>query len=409
MNQNISYAASAAEDVNATFLAILTNLSHADGRLIYYTEDDPAGNLTPNIINVPMKQLLRRGAWHGDKYMIKKPNGVCFLDDDRDAGYTITHTSGQIAANPAIKIIDAQINRVTVYGAIDPERGVRFSGVSEDATAQADGTEINEYSKHYPDLRSDDDCANRATAIRTGTGLEPTRIIVPLSNVYAYNGERINLAYSPKSFSATDVYIEKVVYNMIRGSGLLTLNTGIFEQRGINEPTHRFSDENVDNITESIYNTDINTVYPDIIPIPPTAYGFGAGGHIGYVIDADNKGIMSSFYLGDKVDVSRNVVITILWGRDDANNDAFDYYFGLSRIKQDGSAVGVGFEGAFTSMNACAQGRGEKYTYTIASGDRFIDSTYIITFYRNSVGGGDARDITLTNVAVRYYVNRTVS
>ncbi|KKK63154.1 hypothetical protein LCGC14_2997130, partial [marine sediment metagenome] len=83
-------------DPSQILLNIFTAIGQAasdDARLQYYEEDDPAGSHSPTIINTPNREIIRRMAYHADRYAIIQPNGVFTLDADktpRNGAYTIS-------------------------------------------------------------------------------------------------------------------------------------------------------------------------------------------------------------------------------------------------------------------------------------------------------------------------------
>ena len=332
-----SYTASAPEDVNASLLAIHTNISQVDGRLIYYTEDDPAGNLTPNFKNKPKKMGIRWFAIHGGKIAPIKANGVFMLDDDRtpEAGAaTIDSTTGEILSQPVRSIVKHQINFVEVRGGTDPDTGTPFSGISQDTAAQVDGTGIKPYYKRFRELQSDTDCLNRAIAIRTGNGFDPTIFNVELLGIYAIPGEIINFAYSPFTFSATNMYVESVIFDLVQGIGFYRLNTGIFDVIAINTPWYEPADEASDDMSETLFQTDINTLYLPMFPL------FGATEEANGDIQLDGNGeaVLVNIYTPAELDVSRPCKITLVGFRIDAGGDTIDCSRYLAYIPCDNSS-----------------------------------------------------------------------
>ena len=398
-----SYTASSAEDVNASLLAIHTNVSHIDGRLIYHTEDDPSGNLTPNFRNKPKSMGIRWFAIHGGKVAPIRPNGVFMLDDDRNpenGAVTISSTTGEILGVPLITIIKHQINYVEVRGAIDPDTGTPFSGTSEDTTTQADGTGYIRYFKRFRELQSDTDCANRATQIRTGTGFQATIIEVELRGVYAIPGEIINFAYSPLSFTATNCYVESVVFNLVQGTAMYRLNTGIFDIGAMNTPGYTYADETADDIAETLFDTDVITIYPPI-------YGLSGATEVDgtVLLNAVSEQIMFSWHTAGKIDISRSATITWAWRGISTPGDTIAMLLTITAFEMDGDGGSDIVEAATAfTLPACTDGNYQHVHYTIAASDMFIDRLYDINLIMNEAN----RDLAFRVASVSYFQKRSV-
>ena len=399
----VSYTAPAAEDVNATLLGNFTNVDQTDGRLIYYTEDDPAGNLTPNYRNKPNNRVIKGCAIHGGKYGIIKANGVICLDDDRvpaNGAATITEISGEIIGNPKIDITDLQFNYVLVRGAINPDTGAPFYGVSEDTIAQT-MSGIKRLYKRYRELQSNIDCQNKAINIRTGSGFTPTIINVQLKSIYALPGEIINFAYSYKSFSATDCYVEEVSHNLVTGVSSYRLNTGIFDRASMNEPSYTYADEVSDDINETLHRTDINTVYPELYALA----GSGSEKVNDYVImNADNEGVGCTWSLSPYIDDSRPIYIMLSFNRVTVDVNTVDGVYNLSYADLDGGAL-TGIE--IGTEQDCPGGDADKYetaTITVPATDVHANSYYKFSWVLKEA----ARDVRMVKISIIYFMKRSV-
>ncbi|KKN56984.1 hypothetical protein LCGC14_0567060 [marine sediment metagenome] len=402
-----TYTASA-EDPSEILLGIFTALTHAvssDSRLLYYEKDDPAGSHSPTIINTPNIEIIRRMAYHSDRYAVIRPNGLFTLDSDKvpiNGAYTISSSTGEIRGDPLIETIDSQINKVTVYGAFDPDRGIFFNGESVDTSAQDDGTLVNEYSKWYPDLRSDTDCTNRAVAIRTGTGFNPSIITAKLLNVYGNCGEIINFAFSPKSFSAQNAYIQKGSHNLVTGLSTYELSTGIFEDWGLSQEQWSLAREGERQINDGIFATDINTVYPYFVADTASGATIQANGWI--QLDGNGDLMRITAYLDGKVDTSRDMILTIVWSRRDAGADTISANCSLNGFATDGTTDTDPILNDSTPLNACASDKWEKIIYILPNAQ--LNNTKIIS---GSFTMQEAsKDIHIQSVTLRYHVLRTI-
>lgn len=399
-----TYTATAAEDAHATFTALLTDITQAgnDARILFdwAGSDDPADTYTPNYRNMRLKDMMRRTAIQSSKIMIIKPNGVCILDDDktpRQGAYTITEVSGEVRGPDTIKTIANQINYVTIDGAINPDTGTRFTGVSQDATAQGDGTGILYYYKRMRSLQSNAECAAMATQIRTSGLYSPKLVNIQLANVWATAGEIINYANANKSLTAVDCYVEEANYNFVRGGATYTFNTGILDSSDINQPQWTDAD-NVDDIqAHRSYELDITTVYPPLTPGGGASHGTSGG----IQLNAVNEYAVWSIYVNNYIDSERDIKVIITWVRGDANNDTIDAQFWLYKYGMD-EAVETIENGTAISLTECVAGRYEKYEYTLANANIDSDHSYLFYLEMNEAG----RDITVRDVTVYYYHKR---
>jgi len=398
-----SYSASAAEDVNASLLGILTNVGQADGRLIYYTEDDPAGNLKPNYRNKPRHMITRILAIRGGKKCIIKASGKVFLDDDANpdnGAATITGTSSELMGIPLIDRSSHQINYVEVRGGIDPSTGKPFSGVSQDASAQTDGTGLIPYYKRLRELQSDADCLSVATAIRTGTNFTPQIIRVRLRGIYADPGEIINFAYSNKSFTATNCYVDSVRMNVLNNVCNYSLNTGISDPITFNSPGYTMADETADDIAEILYNTDINTVYLRIVP------SVGATEEAGGVkLDAVNEMAIVFWYTPPNIDTSRVINIYVQFYRVDANADTITIAKDLTGQIADGGTDTVSQWAAEPdTLDACAGNREMAQLFILTAANNYANYRYTFSILMNEAG----RSIYIRSIAIVYYIKRSI-
>ena len=395
-----SYTASSAEDVNASLLNILTNVGQADGRLIYHTVDDPAGNLTPNYRNKPRHMITRILAIRGGKKCIIKASGKLFLDDDANpdnGAATITETSSELMGIPMIDEFSHQINYVEVRGGIDPDKGTPFSGVSEDATAQADGTGIIPYYKRLRELQSDIDCQNVAIAIRENPNFSPQILRIRLRGIYADPGEVINIEYPDKSFTATNCYVDGVKMNVLTGVCNYSLNTGIFDRITFNMPGYTMADETADDIAETLYSTDITTVS---LYINPYLSVHGSAG----IECATDKGILTHFPISSKVDITRDITIIFTFTTGAVGGATIDGELFINRYAFDGSADKVVIEDALNWDYITTATWGYiKKVYTLSASDLVADSLIYIRWMNV-----DATTAVVVDVQLVYYQKRNV-
>jgi len=399
LEEEDSYTASSAEDVNASLLGILTNVGQADGRLIYYTEDDPAGNLTPNYRNKPRHIITRILAIRGGKKCIIKASGKIFIDDDANpdnGAATITETSSELMSPPLIDQTSHQINYVEVRGGIDPDTGTPFSGVSQDASAQADGTGIIPYYKRLRELQSDADCQSMAIAIRTGTNFTPQILRVRLRGIYADPGEIISIAYTNKSFTATNCYVDSVRMNVLNNVCIYSLNTGIFDPITLNAPGYTMADETADDIAETLFSTDINTISMELHS------NAALGAFQCYIIDPTEY-VDFFFYVSERVDPSRDIIFTFIWyegsdvtidGELDVNKYPSDGTSGVTNIENN-----LNFDITFTNINTFIE-----TTYILSASDIDLDTVYY--FYWSNADATD--NIVIIGVQAEYYIKRSV-
>ncbi len=308
LRKPVTYTASSPEDANATFLGICTNVGQASGRCIYYTEDDPAGDLTPVYRgSKPFRLVAAERAAIASRILIIKPNGVCFLDSDAtpaQGAYTITSASGEIMSKPVEQQTDTQVNFVRVEGAIDPNTGDPFFGEDEDTSAQTGTVGVVRYYRRFLDLRSNTDCASKAASLRVN--LDPSGIVVELLGVYANPGEIINFAYSPLSISAANYYVETVTYNLIAKICTYTLNDGLFNANDAAMIQFSEGGDIQADINKTIYETDIITPNLNLLPLGGSEGGFG-------IATIKTQYAIAWFYLPPNVDDGRDLIIDFVF------------------------------------------------------------------------------------------------
>ena len=394
------YSASSAEDVNASLLGVFTNVGQEDGRLIYYTEDDPAGNLTPNYRNKPNHMVIRILAIRGGKKAIIKASGKIFIDDDANpdnGAATITETSSELMGIPMIDRASHQINYVEVRGGIDPDTGTPFSGVSQDASAQADGTGLIPYYKRLRELQSDIDCQNVAKAIREGTNFAPQIPRVRLRGIYADPGEVINFANANKSFSATNCYVDGVRMNVLNNICFYSLNTGIFDPITLNAPGYTMADETADDVVGSLYERT-NTKSIPFYPVTVTGAAWEARG---VQLNSADEFLNTYLYIGNKVATNQDVIITFVWERNDDNNDTITGELSIARFEVSGTGSATIENATEITLEASLQNDFGKYVYTLVASDVVESYVYEIGF-----GIKENRDIVVSLIEVRHHFKK---
>ena len=123
----------------------------------------------------------------------------------------------------------------------------------------------------------------------------------------------------------------------------------------------------------------------------------------GVLLDAVGEIMISHFYTDTKVDITRDIIITIVWERGENNNDTVDALFYLASIPMNDAATVIENNTAI-SLAACVQGYRQKYQYTLDSSDVVTDSDYRLFFTLNEA----ARTLYVSSVTVRYYIKREV-
>jgi hypothetical protein len=235
-----------------------------------------------------------------------------------------------------------------------------------------------------------------AIAIRTGTNFSPSVIRIELKGVYADPGEIINLANAHKSFSATDCYVDSVRLNALTNVGYYVLNTGIFDAITLEAPGYTLADETADDIAETLYATDINTIVLDIkSDATENEYGFQL---------ATNEIVSGRFYLSGSVDPSRGMTLSITHYNQEVAGTTIDGLLYIYNFDNDGSNNNDVTENGSNFDFTTTEGAGRKTeTYTFSASDVEAGHFYEI-FWKNV----DATDATIENMQVEYYIKRSV-
>ena len=391
-----------ATDSTCIVKTVLDNVAHANGRLLLVNADSESSTYSPVLRNYPLYKFLRDLSDITDSCFIIEPSGKTDLDDDKASGDSYDVDTDKIfLAPPKIVSIQESINYYEIYGAINPDTGQRLYKIVDNS-----GTDEPRKCRTTKNtLLNQTDVDAYATAVSSKV-VDINQYTFTLQGIGTHDmGETMTMVYDLTNYSIDDTYYiisEKMNYDTAVST--IVLSEGLLEKSAF---AQRYEEayEEVNTIASEIYETDINTVYPSMHPLSTTAYGTGAGGDVGFVINAIGEEVIFHFYLADYLDPSRDVIITITYTRDDANSDAFNYWFTVNRMPCDASqsdptAVTSGAVGC----DAADQGEGEKYQYTLSSANVVADNDYYVVFWRN-----DARDITVRTCTVRYYVKRALS
>ena len=151
-----------------------------------------------------------------------------------------------------------------------------------------------------------------------------------------------------------------------------------------------------------IYETDINTVYPDIYEKG------GATKTEGVVyLNANDQGVRIHFNIDEKVDSDRDITITFPYSRFDTENDVVPTTKTYKQAKTDGSEVGLTTtwnDIAGPNLPAEVANTYNKYVLTIPAANVNSDSLCQVYWYLDDADGA----YYIYNCSVKYYIKRDV-
>lgn len=144
-------------------------------------------------------------------------------------------------------------------------------------------------------------------------------------------------------------------------------------------------------------DTDINTVYPQFTPA-----GNAVWGGRGVFCNSDTCAVHCHFFTDEKIDTDEDIVLTWIWQRTDAGNDTVDALLSIVQHDIDGAGDVVIENITPISLNACLNGDYDHYHYIIPSASLNPDKIYYTEICLDENG----KNITFTNVTVRYFLKR---
>lgn len=158
---------------------------------------------------------------------------------------------------------------------------------------------------------------------------------------------------------------------------------------------HEVSEDYTDAQAKGIYDTDMNTVDCNFIPVTGatwTDYG---------VIMTNGHGFRSNFYVSPRVDHGRDIIITMYW-RLNAAPTTITGTLLITRFNTDGADVSTTFVNQAHNILFIVNESGYKEsTYTIDDSDVFLDYVYEIRWQSS-----DADAIVLVGIQREYFIKR---
>ena len=387
-------------DSTSMLKVILPNVSEADGDLILVDADTKTDTYSPITKNYPDYMMLRDISDLSDSVVIIQANGKCYLDDDKASGDSLDKDVAAdklIMTKPPIPNDIVGVNYFVIKGAMNTDTGERFFKVVDNSG----NDKINTFRITNNQLKSQTDVDNYAAKIAAKL-ISVKEIVIETQGLSFHNmGETFNYKYIDAVYNIpqADYYIIKEDMDYDLAASIIVLSDGLVELSKYAQRYERPENYN-DSYAAEIYETDINTVYPGIMPGAGAAFGLGAGGDYGVVLNTNLDFVVSYFFIDTKVDESRGVEIKIFWTRDDANNDTLFGSWSVNRRPIDGSAAWASAGGSVEDFDACVSGRGEHHPISLSTVE--ADYEYRVFLNLNEV----ARSMTITSVVVRYYIKR---
>ena len=390
-------------DSGSMLKTILPNVSHSNGRLLLVNADTKTDTYSPVTKNYPDGMMLLDISDIGDSVAITEVSGKVHFDDDLASGSALDFDTeadrDYFTGDPLMSNILEDYNYFEIFGAINPDTGTRFSKVIDNTGSD----EKHPFRITNNEFRTQTDVDAYAAKIAART-IDVREISLPLQGMGVHNmGTTFDYKYVNTEYTIpqANYYIVSEKMNMDMATSVLVLSEGLMEESKYAAAYERPENYN-DSYAAEIYETDINTVYPDIKPIGGAVFGQGAGTDYGIVCNANLEGMVSYFNIDEKVDEDRGVEIKVFWTRDDVGGDTITGVFSIHRRPTDGSAVWASVIGSTPEFNACASGRGEKHESSLNTVTNNYE--YRVFLYLSEFGKG----ITVTEVSVRYYIKRSV-
>lgn len=394
-------------DATSILKVILPNIGEADGDLILVNGDTKSNTYSPVTKNYPDYEMLTDISDLSDSVVIIKANGKCYLDDDLASGesldFDVEADKGVFIAPPEVNDILDTINYFEIFGAMNPDTGERFYKIIDNSN----GEKKRKWRITNNSFRTQTDVDNYATAL--STKVVPVRqITINVQGLGAHDmGTTFDFKYIDGIFdiSQGNYYIIRESLDLDTMAATIVLSEGLLERSkyaGRIERPQNYSDTD----WAEIYDTDINTVYPDMKPYKTATTGAGASADYGIRADALFEGVVSYIIIDEKVDTTRDIELKWAWTREDANADTITGGRTIHARPIDGSQPG--WTNKDTDLNielaACATNRGQVYEHTLVAANIVAGYEYKFILEIREAN----RDITLTSFTIRYYIKRSI-
>ena len=389
-------------DSTSILKVILPNVSEADGDLILVNADTKTDTYSPVTKNYPDFEMLRDISDLSDSVVIIEANGKCHLDDDLASGDSLDLDT---AADKNIMIHEPKVNNILdtinyfeIFGAINPDTGTRFSKVTDNSGSD----KKRKWRITNNQFRSQTDVDAYAAKLVSKL-ISVKEITIGTQGLGTHNmGETFNYKYVNEVFSITqaDYYIIEEAMDFDLSVSTIVLSEGLIESSKYSATYEKPENYN-DSFASEIYETDIITIHPRLVGWSGAtdAYGYWNTNAVGEIVGC-------RFYIEDEIDDSRDITITFLYRREDANNDTVTITKTLQHALCDGT------EDAWTSiwasvgdtLPADANNEFNKKIYTVSGSD--VNGGHL---YRIEITLQEIRIIDYYAVSIKYYLKRSLS
>lgn len=375
----------------------LPNVNHVDGDLLLSTSDTKTATYSPTLRNYPTYMFLRDLSDVGDTVTIIKANGIVLFDDDLASGDSLDIDTpadkDKFGRAPIPTDIIELINYFEIYGAMNPDTGLRFSKIIDNS-----GTDKKRKWRYVNNnFHSQADVDNYAAALVTRT-TTIKQIEIVVQGFGAHNmGETFNFKYVAGDYNIpqANYYIIKETINFDTATSVITLSEGLLEgSKYAAKYEKSFEESNV--YASEIYETDINTVYPELYDTNGTELSDGID------LNAVGKSVNFQLYIPSTVDPNRNIIITWLYSRVDVGGGSIDIQkYGID------ITLGGGSDTFWPSIADTLDGETQDYfkkIWTINNTNVNDDHLYKFRLILNEAD----REIIVHLVCVQYYIKRSV-
>ena len=386
-------------DPTCMLKTVLPNLSELDGDLILVnavTKTDTYSTVTKNY---PDGDFLRDISDLSDSVVIVEANGKCHLDDDLASGDSLDFDNAAdhalMLADPIVNDILDTINYFEVFGAINPDTGERFFKITDNS-----GTDRKrKWRITNNSFRTQTDVDAYAAKL-VAKLVSVKEITIAIQGLGAHNmGTTFTYKFVNNDYNIPSAayYVIKETMDFDTAAASIVLSEGLVEtskySAGFEKPQN-FSDT----YASEIYETDINTVYPQVSTT-------GAAQTDGKFVLTNGESVFITFYIPTTIDSSRPISIHISALRVDAGADTITCSKFLARIPCDNTSdQSLIWNNIAHTWLGTTQNREEAMELTISASDVYEDNRYQFGYTINEAG----KELNVYNVVIQYYIKRSV-
>ena len=388
-------------DSTCILKTLLPNVAHENGRFLLVNADTKTDMYSPITKNYPDVQMHIDISDIADSVIIIEANGKVHMDDDLASGSSLDlDTAADVdyfTKDPLVAPIQEGYNYFEIFGAMNPDTGTRFTKVIDNSGS--DDKHVFRITNNELINQTDLDAYAAKITART---IDVLQIVLYLQSMGVHNmGETFTFKYDNNEFTVPSAayYIVSEKMNMDMATSIVTLSEGLMEDSKYAAEYEKPENYN-DSFASEIYETDLVTIDLSILPYGADAsvdpYGIK-------IVDA-GSGVFSWFYLDDKVDDSRDMIISVSL-RNGANGAiTFDGTLTITERDNDGSAgnnviANVNYDFVFSeSAGYKTEDR------TITSSDLTAGTILHISWFSNEA----AKTGYVCNIQARYHQKRSL-